>query len=214
MDDVVFNRPDVSGGLTGITVPRPQIFGLSFTGRAALYELVVVIFGVVAVAAYMLRSGPVGRRLHILRDSPLAASTLGVNLTVTKLVVFVICGMVAALGGALYGALQQAITPLDFMWSTSLTLLLLVVLGGRSVISGAMIAGGVYAVQLLPIPPKVAQIIPLAIAVGVIGLAQEPEGTIALARRQTRHVLAVLRPLPRRSSSAGTPDLAGTGHAL
>jgi ABC-type branched-subunit amino acid transport system permease subunit len=199
MDDIVFNRPDVSGGLTGITVPRPRIFGLSFSGRASLYELAVIVFGLAAITAYALRNGPIGRRLHILRDSPLAASTLGVNLTVTKLVVFVICGMVAAVGGALYGALQQAITPLDFMWSTSLTVLLLVVLGGRSVISGAVIAGGVYAVQLLPIPPRVAQIIPLAIAIGVIGLAQEIEGTIALARRQVRFVMAVLRPLPRRN---------------
>jgi branched-chain amino acid transport system permease protein len=200
MDAVVFNRNDVSGGLTGITVPRPDFFGISFTSRAALYELAVVVFAIFALAAYALRQGPVGRRLHILRDSPMAASTLGVNLTVTKLVVFVVCGMVAALGGSLLGSLQQAITPLDFMWSASLTLLLLVVLGGRSVLSGALIAGAVYAVQLLPgIPAKVHQIIPLAIAIGVIGLAQEPEGTVALARRQTRHVLTVLRPLPHSS---------------
>ncbi|HWE68441.1 MAG TPA: ABC transporter permease [Acidimicrobiales bacterium] len=205
MDNIVFNRPGVSGGLTGITVPRPQIFGLSFTGRAALYELVVVVFGVIAVGAYALRRGPVGRRLHILRDSPLAASTLGVNLTITKLVVFVLCGMVAAVGGAFYGALQQAITPMDFMWSASLTLLLLVVLGGRSVISGALIAGAVYAVQLLPIPSYVARIIPLGIALGVIALAQEPEGTVALSRRETRRVLAVLRPLPRRHPYRALP---------
>ena len=199
MDNIVFNRGDVSGGITGIVVARPHIFGLSFTGRAALYELVVVVFGLVAVAAYGLRSGPIGRRLHILRDSPLAASTLGVNLTVTKLVVFTICGMIAALGGALYGTWQQAITPLDFMWSTSLTLLLLVVLGGRSVISGALIAGTAFATLLLPgIPVHVTQAIQLTIALGVIGLAQEPEGSAAMTKRQTLHVLAVLRPLPAR----------------
>lgn len=200
MDNIVFNRSDVSGGLTGITVPRPQIFGISFTGRAGFYELVVIVFGGLAMGAYALRAGPIGRRLHILRDSPLAASTLGVNLTVTKLVVFAVCGMVAALGGAFYGALQQAVTPLDFMWSTSLTLLLLVVLGGRSVISGALIAGAVYGVQQLPIPASVSRIIPLAIAVGVVALAQEPEGTVALTRRETRRVLSVLHPLPRRTA--------------
>src|SRR5581483_7758018 len=112
----------------------------SFSGRASFYELCVVVFAVLAFAAYALRLGPVGRRLHILRDSPLAASTLGVNLTATKLAVFVVCGMVAALGGSLLGSLQQAITPQDFMWSASLELLLLVVLGGRSVLNGALIA--------------------------------------------------------------------------
>jgi branched-chain amino acid transport system permease protein len=212
MDDIVFNRSDVSGGLTGITVPRPDIFGVSFNGRAALYELVLVVFALFAIAAYALRQGPVGRRLHILRDSPLAASTLGVNLTVTKLVVFVVCGMVAALGGAFYGALQQAITPFDFMWSASLTLLLLVVLGGRSVLSGALIAGAVYGFEnnLPGIPPNVLRILPLAVAIGVIGLAQEPEGAVALARRQTRHVLAVLKPLPSNRRSATTPAALST----
>lgn len=229
MDDIVFNRGDVSGGLTGITVPRPQIFGVSFSGRASLYELVVVVFGVVAVIAYVVRLGPIGRRLQIVRDSPLAASTLGVNLTVTKLVVFAVCGMVAALGGAFYGVLQQAVTPFDFMWSTSLTLLLLVVLGGRSLISGAMIAGAVYGVQQLPIPASVNQYFPLAIALGVIALAQEPEGTVAQARREARRVMTVLRPLPRRSVGGvreipmtSGPDVAiaagspprGSGHGL
>jgi branched-chain amino acid transport system permease protein len=209
MDNIVFNRNDVSGGLTGITVPRPHIFGISFTGRAAFYELVVVVFGLVAILAYALRRGPIGRRLHIVRDSPLAASTLGVNLTVTKVTVFVVGAMVAALGGAFYGAYQQAITPLDFMWSTSLELLLLVVLGGRSLIAGAVIAGAVYVIPQYPgIPTEVTKIIPLTIALGVIGLAQEPEGTVALTQRQTRHVLAVLRPLPRptRSSPSSVPS--------
>jgi branched-chain amino acid transport system permease protein len=198
MDNIVFNRNDVSGGLTGITVPRPQIFGFSFTGRAALYELAVLVFGVFAVLAYALRQGPVGRRLHIVRDSPLAASTLGVNLTVTKVAVFVACAMVAALGGALFGAYQQAITPLNFMWSVSLELLLLVVLGGRSLILGAVIAGAVYVLPQLPgIPTEVTKLIPLLVAVGVIGLAREPEGSVALAQRQSRALLDVLRPLPR-----------------
>ena len=156
----------------------------------------MVVFGVVAVAAYAVRLGPIGRRLQIVRDSPLAASTLGVNLTVTKLVVFAVCGMVAALGGAFYGALQQAITPLDFLWSTSLTLLLLVVLGGRSVISGAVIAGAVFGVEKMISNPQINQYLPLAIALGVIALAQEPEGTVALARRETLRVLSVLRPCP------------------
>jgi branched-chain amino acid transport system permease protein len=209
MDNIVFQRNDVSGGLTGITVPRPQIFGLSFSGRASLYELVVVVFGLVAILAYALRQGPIGRRLHIVRDSPLAASTLGVNLTVTKVVVFVICAMVAALGGAFYGALQQAITPQDFMWSASLELLLLVVLGGRSLIAGAVIAGAVYVIPQLPgIPTEVTKVIPLLIAVGVIGLAQEPEGTVALTQSQTRLVLGVLRPLPGAPRPSSRPVVA------
>jgi branched-chain amino acid transport system permease protein len=202
MDNLVFNRPDVSGGLTGMTVARPQILGLSFGGRVALYELVVVVFGFVVLIAYTVRTGPVGRRLQILRDSPTAACTLGVNLTVTKLVTFALCGAVAALGGALYAAQVQAIVPFDFQWSVSLELLLLVVLGGRSLITGAVIAGTVFGVQHLPIPASVVDYISLSVALGAIGLSRAPEGTVALSVAETRRVLSVLRPRPRRPGFA------------
>jgi len=206
MDGLVFNRPGLTGGLTGMTVPRPRIAGISFSGATALYELVVVVVVVVALGALALYRGPVGRRLQILRDSPMAAATLGVNLTVTKLVVFAVCGVVAALGGAFYGAVQQSVTPTDFSFGASLELLLLVVLGGRAVISGAVIAGTVYSlevVHLLPIPNSVIEYLPLAVAAGVIGLATNPDGTLSLSKAQSRKALSVLRPLPRRPLASG-----------
>jgi hypothetical protein len=72
----------------------------------------------------------------------------------------------------------------------------------------------VYVIPLLPqIPTKVKELIPLLVALGVIGLAQEPEGTVALARRQTRYVLGVLRPLPRPAprERAGVEPAARSG---
>ncbi|HLX88120.1 MAG TPA: branched-chain amino acid ABC transporter permease, partial [Acidimicrobiales bacterium] len=201
MDNIVFNSVGVSGGLTGMTDPRPRILGVSFASNAAMYELGLVVLGAVLLAAFALRRGPVGRRLLILRDSPLASSTLGVNLTVTKLVVFAACGMVAALGGALLGAYQGSITPFDFSWSWSLQLLLLVVLGGRSRLSGALIAGAVYTVatvHLLPIPGWVEPYIQLGVAVGVVGLGRNPEGTVAISVAEAKRTTSVLRPRPRR----------------
>lgn len=201
MDNVVFNSVGVSGGLTGITDPRPRLLGVSFTSTAAMYELAVGVLGAVLLGSFLLRRGPVGRRLLILRDSPLASSTLGVNLTVTKLVVFAACGVVAALGGALLGAYQGSITPLDFSWNWSLQLLLLVVLGGRSRLSGAVIAGAVYTiatVHLLPIPGWVEPYIQLGVALGVVGLGRNPEGTVAMAVSEARRTTSVLRSRPRR----------------
>ena len=200
MDNIVFNSVGVSGGLTGITDPRPRILGISFASNTAMYELAVGVLGAVLLGAFVLRRGPVGRRLHILRDSPLAASTLGVNLTVTKLVTFATCGVVAALGGALYGAYQGSITPFDFSWGWSIQLLLLVVFGGRARLTGALIAGIVYTVftvHLLPIPGSVEPYIQLGVAIGVVGLGRNPEGTVAIAAAETRRTTSVLRPRPR-----------------
>jgi hypothetical protein len=71
------------------------------------------------------------------------------------------------------------------------------------VISGAVIAGAVFGLEKTISNPQFNKYFPLAIALGVIALAQEPEGTVALARRETLRVLSVLRPLPRRSSGRG-----------
>ena len=199
MDGVVFNSVGVSGGLTGLLDPRPKIAGVSFASAASLYELCLWVLGAVLLGAFLLSRGPVGRRLLILRDSPLAASTLGVNLTVTKLVAFAACGVVAALAGSLYGVYLQSITPFDFSWSWSLELLLLVVLGGRAVLSGAVVAG---LVSMIPAffgaNPNVGHYISLGVALGVIGLARNPEGTVSMSVQEAKRTLSVMRPRPRR----------------
>ena len=208
MDGVVFNSVGVSGGLTGLLDPRPTIAGISFATAAPLYELCLWILGAVLLGAFLLSRGPVGRRLLILRDSPLAASTLGVNLTVTRLVAFAACGVVAALAGSLYGVYLQSITPFDFSWSWSLELLLLVVLGGRAVLSGAVVAG---LVSTIPVffgsNPNVGHYISLGVALGVIGLARNPEGTVSMSVQEAKRTLSVMRPRPRRRLEIG-PQLA------
>jgi ABC-type branched-subunit amino acid transport system permease subunit len=219
MDNVVFNSVGVSGGITGINDPRPRIFGVSFASTTAMYELAVVVLGIVLGGAYLLSLGPVGRRLRILRDSPLAASTLGVNLTVTKLVTFAVCGVVAAMAGALFGAWQGSITPFDFQWSWSLQVLLLVVFGGRARLTGAVIAGAVYTiitVHLFPIPGWVEPYIQLGVALGVVGLGRNPEGTVAISVAETRRTTSVLRRRPSRALSFGAlngqPNGYGNGY--
>ncbi|MDE3087050.1 MAG: hypothetical protein KGJ77_09830, partial [Acidobacteriota bacterium] len=208
MDGVVFNSVGVSGGLTGLLDPRPRIAGISFATAAPLYELCLWILGAVLLGAFLLSRGPVGRRLLILRDSPLAASTLGVNLTVTRLVAFAACGVVASLAGSLYGVYLQSITPFDFSWSWSLELLLLVVLGGRAVLSGAVVAG---LVSTIPVffgsNPNVGHYISLGVALGVIGLARNPEGTVSMSVQEAKRTLSVMRPRPRRRFEVG-PQLA------
>jgi branched-chain amino acid transport system permease protein len=157
----------------------------------------VVVLALVAFVALKVYRGPMGRRLLILRDSPVAASTLGANLAVTKLVVFVACGALAALGGALLGSFQQVVTPGNFSFGVSLQLLLLVVLSGRSLIAGALIAGALYTFEHLPgVPASVHNYIPLTIAIGVIGLGRSPEGLVSIVTGERDRIRALFRPRP------------------
>jgi branched-chain amino acid transport system permease protein len=198
MDGIVFNSVAIGGSLSGINASRPRIAGISFTSTTSFYELSLWVLGAVLLAAYLLRLGPIGRRLRILRDSPLAASTLGVNLTVTKLVTFAVCGAVAALGGALYGSYVQSVTPTDFMWPTSIALLLYVVFAGRALLTGAVVAGAIAMIPAFFPNPTIHNYIQLGVALGVIGLGRNPEGTVALSVQEAMRTFTVLRPRPRR----------------
>lgn len=216
MDNLVFVRTSISGGYSGMSIARPDIAGTSFASPSALYELMLGVFAVIAAAAWALKSSPAGRRLRMVRDAPLAAETLGVNLRTTKLTAFALCGALAAFAGAFFGVVRQTVSPTDFAFSASLQLMLLVVLSGRSLVTGAALAGGIYTAQLLPIPVEVGKYIPLAIALGVVAVASDPEGLLSVAGRWLGQLADVFSRLPRSArqrSVAGTAATEPAHHA-
>lgn len=199
MDNLVFNTTSIGGGYTGISIHRPRLGPWSFASTTSFYYLCLGLLVVYAVAASIVRRSAIGRRLQMINDSPLASSTFGVSLTVTKLVTFAVCGAAAAFAGAFFAAGRQTISPTDVSFQGSLELLLLVVLGGRSLVGGALVAGTVFGAQLFPIPTGVEQYIPLGVALGVIGVANNPDGPIALTVRIVRYLSVILQRRPRRS---------------
>lgn len=217
VDTLVFSRPGISGGLSGISVSRPRIAGMSFASATRFYYLALALLVVYAGIAVALHRGPVGRRLAMLRDAPLAASTYGVNLTLTKLTVFAASGSAAALAGAMFGAFRRSVAPGDFAFGASLSLLLLVVLGGRALVGGALIAGTLYTLQILPGLAPYSRYIQLGIAVGVVYVAQYPDGPITVAATQSRRYAdlmrswrqLVTRPAPTPASASVAPEAGG-----
>jgi branched-chain amino acid transport system permease protein len=205
MDTFVYSFGAITGGQTGIGVSTVSLGPISLRGYTSQFYLCLAVLTVLAAGAWLLKRGPIGRRLSMVRDSPAAASTLGANLTLTKLAVFAVCGVVASIGGSLLAMTQQSVDPMNFAWNTSLQVLLLVVVGGRSFISGAVAAGALQLVQLLPgIPPVVHTYEPLTIAVTVILIAKGYQGLPQNAFDQARYCMAVLYRLPRPPRAART----------
>ncbi|HET6795310.1 MAG TPA: ABC transporter permease [Acidimicrobiales bacterium] len=195
MDTLVFARQDVSGGYTGMTVPRPALGGLHFYTVRSFYYVCLAVLVLYGLACLFIRSGPLGRRLEAIRQSPVAASTLGVNLMATKLAVFALCAFGAGMAGALYGALRRTVSPSDFSFASSLELLLLVVVGGRSLIAGGLVAGALYAAELLPSTGATGRYLPLGVAAAVVVVARYPEGILSFLAARLGRTTDVLRPL-------------------
>src|SRR5215831_11679881 len=146
----VFARWDhVTGGLKGRAVDKPVIFGVKMGGDVAFYFLCLAFlaFGI-WLTANLLRS-PTGRAWVAIRDSEIAAQSMGVNLAVYKTMAFAYSAALMGLGGALFAHKIGFLAPDIFSVLLSIQLLLMVVVGGLGSLHGALF-GAVF-VALLPV---------------------------------------------------------------
>ena len=139
-EQMLFPRSWLFGSSTR-EVSRLDVFGLSFSSEQSFFILLAIAFAVLGILVLMLRRGRFGRLVSAMRDSPAACTTLGVNLTTTKLGVFTLSAAMAGLAGAFYGGLRGSAQTNDFLMFQSLPVLLMAVIGGITTVSGAL-AGG------------------------------------------------------------------------
>jgi branched-chain amino acid transport system permease protein len=177
MDQLFFTNPSIIPN-GSMNVGRPDLFGMHFTTDRAFTVLIAVVFALCLVAVGALRRGPFGRRLVAMSDSQAACATVGMNITGTKLVVFVIAGGMAGLSGALYGGMSRTVSFSQFSFVNSLVLFVAVALAGITVLSGAVQAG--LGVALLPLIathiPSISGFTYILFGVGIIAVGRNPYG--------------------------------------
>ena len=139
----------VTGGLKGKPVDKPVIFGVPFTHDVAFYFLCVAVLAVgLWLTGNVLRS-PTGRAWVAIRDSEIAAQSMGVNLAVYKTMAFAYSAGLMGIAGALFAHKVGFLAPDIFSVLLSIQFLLMVVVGGLGSLHGALF-GAVF-VALLPV---------------------------------------------------------------
>ena len=146
---ILRNEQSWTGGTFGLSgIPRPSPFGRELSGSLEFFYFVFAATIVLALLlAWLLRS-PWGRAFAALRDNPIRAESLGVNVTAYTLLAFAIGAACAGVGGAYYAALVQYIEPTTFSVQASLMMLLAVIVGGSGRFFGPLV--GTVVVVLLP----------------------------------------------------------------
>jgi branched-chain amino acid transport system permease protein len=139
----------VTGGLRGKAVDKPVIFGVSMGGDAAFYFLCLAfLIGGLWLTGNLLRA-PTGRAWVAIRDSEIAAQSMGVNLAVYKTSAFAYSAALMGVAGALFAHKIGFLAPDIFTVLLSIQFLLMVVVGGLGSLHGALF-GAVF-VALLPV---------------------------------------------------------------
>jgi branched-chain amino acid transport system permease protein len=142
----VFHESALLGGAIGIqNVPYPQFGPLTISGYPA-YWFAWAFAALAAFVSINLLRGRSGRAFETIRNDELAAEVLGIPTRRYKIVAFAYAGALAGLAGAIYAAFLGIVVPDAVSVPLSITLLLMVVLGGSGSVSGALIGAALLGI--------------------------------------------------------------------
>ncbi|HEV8586334.1 MAG TPA: branched-chain amino acid ABC transporter permease [Methylomirabilota bacterium] len=149
IQEVLTRWERVTHGLKGRPVDKPVIFGVSLAHDAAFYFLcLAALIGGLWLTANLLRS-PTGRAWVAIRDSEIAAQSMGVNLARYKTLAFAYSAALMGVAGALFAHKVGFLAPDIFSVLLSIQFLLMVVVGGLGSLHGAVF--GAAFVAMLPV---------------------------------------------------------------
>lgn len=205
--DVVRLFDDHTGGFVGLSgIPLPTIMGHTLTGTG-LYIATILVVAAWFVAMRNLVLSRHGAAFHVLRDSPILASSLGISVFRMKLRAYVVGSIPAGMAGAIYAYIDGFIAPQSFGFAVVIGILASSILGGSRSIYGAIIGAGLL--QLVPTRLTFVE----SYALIVYGLFLVLGGVLlqgGVAAGATR-VLGLVRrwaaePVEEAPSPGGTPD--------
>ena len=150
--DFIVIAENWTGGIAGLAVPEIKIFGMEINRYSTPFKFyyLVLLIAILVVWFYrnLLRT-PTGRSFTAVRDSEISARAMGINLIRTKAKSFFLSATAAGFAGALFGHSAGYVTNETFDLVMSITLLLMIVIGGLGSIHGAFF--GAIVVGIIPV---------------------------------------------------------------
>ncbi len=135
----VFARwESVTGGYGGMQVPDITLFGIDIYEDWQFYYICLIVTLIVMFGALNLLRSPTGRALVAIRDSEIAAQSMGVNLAKYKTLSFALSAGITGIAGALFAHKTVFLSPDSFSIVFSIQLLVMVVVGGLGSLHGAV----------------------------------------------------------------------------
>lgn len=178
------NEQWLTGGVMGIAdIRRPTLFGVSLRPYVHFYWFVLAVTGALTFVLWWILRSPWGRAFAALRENPLRAESLGVDVRLYTLLAFAIGSAYGGFAGALYAPLVEFIDPSPFALGPAFMFMLMVVVGGAGRFFGPFV-GAAIAV-LLPEWLRFAEgyyLLIYALLVMVM-MAFCPDGILGLAAR-------------------------------
>ncbi len=131
-----------TGGVQGIVLLKPDApFGLPLNQDQWLYFYSLAVAVLLYFVARNIVKSRTGRAIQAIRDNPIAARAMGVNVAYYKTLIFGVSAFYTGVAGALSAVVVQFVAPDSFTVTLSVALLVGLVIGGVGWLPGAFIGG-------------------------------------------------------------------------
>ncbi len=139
VSEIILQWSSLTNGDNGLNVPRAVIGGFTFDSDYKLYYLIVSVTIILTLLAKNLVKGYIGRAFIALRESDVAAQTIGIDLAKYKTIAFAVSAFYTGVAGGLFAYLITFLSPDAFTLELSVDFIAMIVIGGMGSILGSII---------------------------------------------------------------------------
>ena len=144
VNEILVRWESLTKGNMGFIVAPPSIGPLVFDSETRFYYLAIVVLILSLLAARNILRAPSGRAMIAIRDSEVAAESLGINPAKFKTMAFAVSAFFAGVAGSLYAHKVLFINPESYTIILSIELLAMVIIGGLGSLHGAVFGAAFF----------------------------------------------------------------------
>ncbi|CEJ11740.1 Ribose transport system permease protein RbsC [bacterium YEK0313] len=184
MQWLFLNWTPVTGGPNGLNIKPASVLGFELLSDRAAFPLVLAVTLVIVALVTVLHVSTLGRSMRAVRESEIAAGSVGINVVRMKLTAFTLSAFIAGLAGGLYTTFSTFIHPDSLGFQTTIVILTTVVVGGMGSLVGAIGGAVVFGLmsELLRQVPSYQEMIYGAIL--ILFMMYAPRGMFAFIGRR------------------------------
>ena len=138
---IAFQWESVTGGSNGLVGIWPAAW---LSGRTAFYFLSLIVVAAAAFVLIRITHAPFGLALRGVRDSPLRAAALGIDVTRMRWQGFALAGAFAGVAGGLFAFSKGSISPESLAIPRSVDAIVMVLLGGLNALFGPLLGAAAF----------------------------------------------------------------------
>lgn len=157
---VLQNAPAISGGRMGLSVP-------SFGSKTEIFYLVLAFSYLFYIAGYKIVKSSIGKSFSAIRDSEVAAETLGINIVKMKLLSFAISSFYTGVAGALYAIYMKYLEPNMFFITESILMFSAIVIGGIGSVLGSIL-GSIFVIAVPQFFVGMKELVPIIFGIVIV----------------------------------------------